>query len=201
MIKAIIFDLGGVVLDMKPLLEKAARIFHPSDKDKFWKEINEEAIPLTKGEISLLEFWKIIAKNHKKRISDRKLSKLWVEDYEQLTSLDEDVMKIARSLRNTYKVGIISNTIAEHVRINKKLGRYNFSDVVTLSNEVKMTKDEEEIFFITAKKLGVKPEECLFIDDVEKFVQVAKSVGMKAILYKNPIRLKESLKSFSVIID
>src|SRR3989304_7085088 len=151
MIKAIIFDLGGVILDMKPLLEKAVRIFHPSDKDKFWKEINEESITLAKGEITLLEFWKKIAKNYNRKISDEQLRKLWLEDYEELTSLEEDVWRIVQSLRNNYKIGMISNTINEHVRINKKLGRYKFFDVVILSNEVKLTKDEKEIFLLATK--------------------------------------------------
>ena len=201
MIKAIIFDLGGVILDMKPLLEKAVRIFHPSDKDKFWKEINEESITLAKGEITLLEFWKKIAKNYNRKISDEQLRKLWLEDYEELTSLEEDVWRIVQSLRNNYKIGMISNTINEHVRINKKLGRYKFFDVVILSNEVKLTKDEKEIFLLATKKLRVKPEECIFIDDVERFVDVAKSVGMKTIIFKSPAQLNESLRSYSLKID
>ena len=195
MIKAIIFDLGGVVLDMKPLLDKAVHIFQPSDEDEFWKEINLEAIPLCKGDITIFEFWKRMAKRHKKKISEDILRDLWIKDYRELISINKKVQRIVESLKESYKIGMISNIISEHASINKKLGVFDMYDVVMLSNEVKLTKDKKEIFLLTAEKLKVLPQECIFVDDIEKFVNVANSVGMKAILYKSPSQLQKELTS------
>ena len=42
-----------------------------------------------------------------------------------------------------------------------------------------------EIYKLAAKRLAVKPEECIFIDDMLKNVQAAESTGMKGIVYKD----------------
>lgn len=193
MIKAIIFDLGGVVLDMKPLLKTAADLFQPRDETEFWREINLEAIPLCKGEITVLEFWKKVAKRHKKEIPDDILKDIWVKDYRESISINKKVQRLVESLKKSYKMGMISNTIPEHASINRRMGAFDVYDVVILSNEVKLTKDEKEIFLLAAEQLKVLPEECIFVDDVEKFVNVANSIGMKAILYKNPSQLKKEI--------
>ena len=56
-----------------------------------------------------------------------------------------------------------------------------------------MAKDDKRIFLMAAKKLKVKPKECIFIDDVKDFVNVAKSTCMKGIQFKNIGQLKSEL--------
>jgi len=58
-------------------------------------------------------------------------------------------------------------------------------EVVVASGEVGWDKPAPEIFIMTAEKLGVKPEECLFIDDVPSFTAVARSLGMQSFDYVN----------------
>ena len=77
--------------------------------------------------------------------------------------------------------------------LNKKLRIYNYFDEVVLSHEVKMSKDSEEIYLLAAKKLGVKTNECIFIDDYGVFLRIAKSVGMKGILFKDSEKLRYEL--------
>lgn len=48
--------------------------------------------------------------------------------------------------------------------------------------EVFQPENEEEMFLLVTEELGVAPEECVFIDDNQKFIDVAQSVGMQAIL-------------------
>lgn len=136
-----------------------------------------------------------MAKRHKKKISEDILRDLWIKDYRELISINKKVQRIVESLKESYKIGMISNIISEHASINKKLGVFDMYDVVILSNEVKLTKDKKEIFLLTAEKLKVLPQECIFVDDIEKFVNVANSVGMKAILYKSPSQLQKELTS------
>jgi putative hydrolase of the HAD superfamily len=49
-----------------------------------------------------------------------------------------------------------------------------------------MRKPELKIYRLTLKKLKVKPEECIFIDDKEKNLKPAKKLGIKTVLAKNP---------------
>ena len=59
-------------------------------------------------------------------------------------------------------------------------------DVVVISGEVGMRKPEERIFRHTAGLLGLTPQECVFIDDLEVNVTAAEAVGMTAVLHDDP---------------
>lgn len=192
MIKSIIFDGGGVVVDQNPLMNKFIRIFKPKNKEKFLHDLNIEAIPLCKGKILEEEFWIRIASSM--CINMNKIpANLWTEDFDKLTKIDKKVLQIIKKLRKNYKLGFISNTITPHEKINRKRGLFDLFDVVVLSHKIGMTKDDKRIFLITAKKLNVETQECIFIDDVKDFVNTAKSVGMKGIQFRNSKQLESDL--------
>ena len=67
MIKAILFDSGGVVINHKPLVKKLIHIFKPNNKEKFWNDINITVIPSCKNKISEEFFWKNFAKTAGKK--------------------------------------------------------------------------------------------------------------------------------------
>lgn len=194
MIKAIIFDLGGVFLNMQPLTDEAEGLFKPKDKKEFWHELNIQIIPLCLGKISVYEFWKKLAFKYHSHINHEILKNLWIKDYAEKTFIDKKVEKIILDLKKNYKLGLISNTIFEHVEINKNLGRYKLFDQVILSNEVGLTKNNKKIFLLACKRLEVKPAECIFIDDIEDFCKIAESVGMKTIVFKSADQLNKDLK-------
>lgn len=198
MIKAIIFDIGGVILNMEPILDKFIKIFNPKEKEKFWEYLNLEAIPLCRGDISEYEFWKKVAEKFNKNISEEELATLWTKDFEKLTIIDQAMMELLFKLKKNYKLAAISNSIEAHGKSHKKRGIFKPFDIVMLSHEVQMTKEAEDIFLETIKKLEVKLEECVFIDDVQKFVDTAESLGMAGILFKNSEQLKLSLINLEI---
>lgn len=97
-------------------------------------------------------------------------------------------------LKPKYKLALLSNSLQSHTRINKKRGLFKNFDLAMLSHEVELTKDTKDVFLLTAKKLNAKPKDCIFIDDVEEFVKVAESAGLKGILFKNPEQLESDLE-------
>ena len=195
MIKAVLFDLGGVIIDIQPFAAQVLEVFQPEDTKEFWAYINVEAVPLCKGEVTLLQFWKTVAKTCGKDVPEYVLKDLWVIRGEP--DINEGISEIVYSLKNRYKLAIISNTMKEH-KFEKK-GIFALFDVVILSCDVGLTKDGTDIFLMAAKKLQVNPEECLFIDDIPQFVEVAESVGMKGILFENAANLKCNLEKYGVI--
>ena len=194
MIKAIIFDIGGVILDMSAIVKPAIEVFHPEDNKKFWEELNIEAIPLCRGDISMLEFWKNLAKRQKKKVDEEILKNLWVDKFEDMTLIDNGVKKLIINLKKKYKLAVISNSIKQHSDIIKKTGLYDLFDVVVLSHEVRMTKENQEIFLLALKELHLNPDECVFIDDIPLFVDTANKLGMKGIIFRNIKELKTELK-------
>jgi HAD superfamily hydrolase (TIGR01509 family) len=198
MIKAVIFDLGGVIIDITPLISEVNQVFEPMNKEAFWEKINAETMSLCKGNGSLIDFWKHLAETMGKDIPHHVLKNLWITE-NPWDFVNQDVYKIITVLQPAYKLAIISNTIQEHTKINRKKGLFNLFDVVILSHEVKLTKHNTDIFVKAAKALNVSPQECIFIDDIPQFVDVAESVGMKGIHFKNAHQLKSALEELHVL--
>ena len=91
---------------------------------------------------------------------------------------------IENKLKNKYKVGLLTNiprSLIERI-IPEKL---NIFDLVFISSDLKLIKPSKEIFEVAIQKSGYQPNEILFIDDGEKNIEVAKSLGISVILYKD----------------
>ena len=194
MLKAILFDAGGVIITTDSQLDRLAKIFKPKDRDKFRKKINEHHGPLCTGQTTEREYWTKIAESENfdiKKVPEN----LWSIDYEKITKINKELVSLIKRLREKYKVILISNTMEPHVRINRTRGFFdNFDDVLN-SNEVRLSKDTPEIFKLALKRNNLKPEECVFVDDIQKFVDIAVSMGIEGILFKSTNQLKTALRS------
>ena len=58
-------------------------------------------------------------------------------------------------------------------------------DVVVISAEVGLHKPQPEIFLLAAERLGVEPQDCVFVDDLRENCEGAEAVGMTAILHRD----------------
>lgn len=201
MIKAIIFDLGGVIIDMKLILSKTADLLQPSDVNQLWEDINIEASSLCKGEISFRQFCRKITFKYNKNKHVDDLYNIWVNDFKKLITVDDRIINLIKSIKNRYKLAVLSNTNDEHTKILKKLGIFKHFDVVLLSNEQRLAKDDIKFFQLLIKKLQIKPNECIFIDDVEQFTDLAKSIEINTIHYQSFKKLIKELRSFSIKVD
>jgi putative hydrolase of the HAD superfamily len=74
-----------------------------------------------------------------------------------------------------------------------ELGKY--FDEIVISSEIGYAKPDREAYEITAERLGVKPEECIFTDDRIDFCVAAEAVGMKAIEFRNFEQFKLNLET------
>ena len=201
MIKAIVFDLGGVLLNVSILIKKTVKILEPGDPDKFWQELNKLAVDWSKGKSDGLKFVRELALRYQKGEKIDELRKIWIDDFRKNIAVNKEVVEIVKRLRKSYKVALLTNTNKTHNEIVKKMGIYHLFDAFILSYQVGMSKDEPEIFRMMASKLSVKEDQCVFIDDTKLFIQTADTVGMKTIRYDNPGQLKQELESLSVKVD
>ena len=88
---------------------------------------------------------------------------------------------LAETRRRGYKVGLVSN-----LSRSDTLWLYEFEldshfDALVLSCEVGAAKPEPEIYRVAAERLGVAPEQCVFVDDMPSYIAGAKSVGMTGV--------------------
>ncbi|MBT7902977.1 HAD family phosphatase [Candidatus Woesearchaeota archaeon] len=195
MIKAIIFDWGGVISihgkftqyyqEYKDQLnvteEKYVKV-----ATKYWNQVKID-------EISCNSFWNNLGNDL--NIDPKKLQKEIFEYY----GFNEEVWNLIKDLKPNYHLALLSNNMKEW--FDKLDSQHNFTqifDTLILSHDVKLAKPDEEIFLKAQNKLPFSPEECLFIDDQPRNITPAKKIGFNTILFTNANQLKEELKKFNI---
>ena len=200
MIKAVLFDIGGVMI-YDPDEQIYRTISQAMDRDyKKTRPKAEELLPdLEIGKISEREYFIRLTKVL--GIPFRELYvKLWNSATENF-ELNEGVFKIARELKNNYKIGIISNTNKTHVDYFKSTHWIKIFNPVILSSDVGAKKPDRKVYEIAIKKLDLAAGECVFVDNLLKHIRAAKRFGMKGILFKDAQQLRCELKKLGVNIS
>lgn len=175
MIRAIIFDCFGVILT--DALSVLCAELEPTAPEKV-AEMRALIHAANRGIIS--------AEESTARVSE--LLGITVQQYRERISSgevrDQKLLDHIRLLRQTYKTGMLSNITVQGIERrfpNNELDQY--FDTVVISSEIGYAKPDAEAYQITAERLGLSPDECLFTDDRPEYCEGARQVGMQAIEY------------------
>lgn len=184
MIQAIIFDCFGVLTTDGWLVFKD-RYFSDDEPRR------EEAIELNQqtdaGLLTHDEFIDGIA-----RLAG-------IDSREAATVVDSHVRNdplfeyIRDQLKPRYKIGLLSNASADWTHDLFEAWQADLFDAKTFSFELGVIKPHHAMYETIATKLGMLPEECVFIDDREGFAQGARDVGMQAIWFKDNQQCRQEL--------
>lgn len=183
MVKNIVFDMGGVLIDYNP--EKALySIFDKSTADLLLKEIFRNPVWSDKdrGIISPDEIMKI------------KKDVVPAEIYEQVCGMVENFYPymppfekmydfIKQLKENGYGIYLLSNASSDFHERRSGIPALSLFDGVIISADYKLLKPEKEIYETLYKKFSLIPEECYFIDDVQANIDGAKATGMDGHCY------------------
>ncbi len=181
MIKAIIFDITGVLFPYQPwagerpkreeLLEIKKLVTDIYDKEKMSKEYLKE---------------KILSFNRPREELDA--------IYNSLAVIDENLYELIKKLSEKYTLYAMANEQAKWTDIRKDIfGFEKYFKKLYISVELGMKKPEESIYKLLLSDTGLEPEECLFIDDKEVNVEAAQKLGFKGHVYQNFESLKRYL--------
>lgn len=189
MIKNILFDMDGVLVNTEPL------------HYRIWKQLMEEnGIPLDfehyKGCIGSTRayLFDLIEKYygvdfHGNRQLDSKFSAIKEEIIrkEGIPRID-GVQEVVRYLHaQGYHMAVASSSAQHYIESNmKELGITECFEVLFSGENVKKPKPAPDIFLAVAEKLNAKPEECLVIEDSYNGSRAAKAAGMTCFGFKNP---------------
>jgi putative hydrolase of the HAD superfamily len=100
-------------------------------------------------------------------------------------AMDQDVIALARRLRSTYKVGVLSNTtLMLEEEVLTPNGILDMWDVIINSARVGIAKPDAGIYHAAAEAVGLPPEACVHIDDLENNVRGAEAAGFKGVLHR-----------------
>ena len=192
MIKAIIFDLGGVLFTngTKKFVNSISKR-HGIEREKVEEIMNGDLGTLYReAKITRDEFWERALNELNINESVDKLEQEWIDGYE----LIEGTKTLIQELSKKYKIYFLSDNVKE--RVSKINERYNFMDWFedgVFSHEVGVRKPNPEIYKITLSKINTKPEEAVFIDDKPEMLAPAQETGMLTFLFESPEKLQEDL--------
>lgn len=201
MITAVLFDMDGLMVDTESLATTAWQ--EAAKKQGFTMSVEETLYVLGVAKKSIYSFWQDYYKD-RPEIDTNKL----VDDHYKYI---EDVVfgvgpkkmpyveKLLRYLKaNDYKIAVASSSDLHHINNNMektKLSKY--IDVVASGEEVKESKPAPDVFLLAAKRLGVKAENCLVLEDSKYGVMAAKKAGMTAILVPDMFTPDEEVKNLA----
>ncbi len=86
------------------------------------------------------------------------------------------------------------------MQINRRRGVFDHFDDVLNSCEVGLAKDAK-MLWLAIQRNQLQAEECVFVDDIQEFVDLAESLGIRGILFKSVEQLKEELAKLGVVIE
>ena len=187
-IRNIIFDLGGVILNIDPQLTIDA--FRKLGWNNFYEgqnqSLNKELFfNLEKGNSSPGEFRDNVRQMIKCQIDDIDIDKAWTA---MILDIPEERIRYLEELKMSYRIFLLSNTNEIH---RKKFHKdfeevygYSFYDLFErnfYSHEMGMRKPDPRIFIQTMKEAGLVAGQTLYIDDMEENIKAAKIQGMKVL--------------------
>ncbi len=200
MITAVIFDYGGTMtarFESEYVL--IARFFSVNPKEA--REKTQESIhSFQMGKMNEDEFLLFLRKAFGYKRAIGSLEDIFGSSL-VYTEPNKDMVSIVKRLKEGgYMTALLSNVIQRHVDFNRKRGNYDHFSPVILSCEAGMRKPEKGIYELTLGKMGKRPGECVFIDDLPKYIATARGLGIKTILFESPGQVREELLALGVRI-
>ena len=194
MIKAIIFDFGRVISSPKP-----SALFREYEKDlglapdsinriMFDSPLWEDAIL---GRKTAREFW--FAIGPELGLKSREHIDAFRRRYHADESINEPVLNLIRRLHGRYKLAVLSNSPPGLVEWLAEWDLLELFDEVFCSGDESLIKPDPAAYHLILKRLGILPQEAVFIDDTAGHVEAARKIGMHGIVFTKAAELEQAL--------
>ncbi len=185
MIKAVIFDLDGVIVSTDDCHYRAWKKMADEEGIYFDREINNRLRGVSRMaslEIVLEKANREYSEKEKQEMAERKnnyykdlICELTPNDI--LTGVTE---KLDELKENGIKIAIGSSSKNTPI-ILKQIGLERYFDAVSDGNNITHSKPDPEVFLKAAEMLGIAPEDCMIVEDADAGIEAGKRAGMKTL--------------------
>ncbi len=185
MIRAVIFDLGGVLLrteDQAPRERLASRFgMTPAELYSLVFESESARLALL-GKISAEAHWQTIQQVLGVTAADMPAvrAEFWAGD-----RLDTELIEDLRRFRRRYKTALLSNAWGNLRQVIERTWQIaDAFDEMIISAEIGMVKPDPRIYQLAVERLGVRADEAIFVDDFIENIESAQAFGMRTIHFR-----------------
>lgn len=201
MVKNIVFDMGGVLIDWNPIQFLENYNLSKTDKEILLKEVfrSYQWVLMDYGKLSVVEGIYQMQKNlpsHLKRYATE-LATNWPIYSKPIEGMYELVCQLKD---NGYDIFLLSNAASNQPEYWKRYPYYFLFDKKIISYEYGTIKPEKAIYDILLSKFDLKPQECVFIDDSPANIAGAIMSNMQGIVFHNCEELKQKLRQLQINI-
>ena len=190
----VFFDFGGVIqrtefqAPRQKLAQRFGMEYDDIDNIVFNSPTAKQA---TVGEVPVEKHWQAVAKRLK--VSKEDIAAVEREFFAG-DVIDHSIVEYLRSLRPRYKTGLISNAWSDmrEYLVRQKLD--DAFDTLTISAEVGVAKPDAKIYLLALEQAQVEAEAAVFVDDVPANIEACEALGMKGILFRDPLKAMNELK-------
>jgi epoxide hydrolase-like predicted phosphatase len=198
MIKALISDLGGVLLRTRTggsrrALEQRLGLPPNTIADRVFS--SDLSLKAMCGEVSEGAMWCALERD----LDLPRFGLTWQEFQTEFFAedfLDEDLMAFIRSVRPGLKTGLLSNAW-DGLRevLHTRVPISDAFDVIVISAEEKIAKPDPRIYRLALERLAVNPAEAIFLDDFVENVDAANAVGLTGIHFKTSEQARRDIRA------
>ena len=199
MIRNIVFDLGNVLISFRPSEYLIKNHYPEKTREIILNDIflSSEWLMLDDGKITREEAIDSIAR--KSSLKREEIALIFNKRVEIMYPIDKNVSLLPGLKELGFKLFYLSNfplDIFDEIKNGYTFFKYFEGGLI--SSEVKYSKPGIEIYQVLFKKYKLKPEESLFIDDIEANVRTAEKTGMKGIHLSGNDSLNERFSEFGL---
>ncbi len=198
-IKAIIFDFGGVILNID--YNRTSKAFFDLGVLQFesmYSQKNADPVfeHLEIGKLGEQEFYDAFRKSAQLPLSDLQIKTAWNA---MLLSFRKEALKTLKEIKSKYRLYMLSNTNRIHEQAftkiyEKDIGTGSIHDYfvkIYYSHEIGYRKPRKEPYKHVLKENGLIPSETLFIDDSIQNIEAAQSVGLQTIFLQEGMGIED----------
>lgn len=203
MIKNVVFDMGGVLINFDAERYTARFVSDVGDRALIRRELfrSVEWIQMDRGTITDEEAITSVSARLPQRLHQavRDILDNWHQD---IPPLDGVYDLVAELKDKGYGVYLLSNTCTRFHSFRKNIPALRFFDGEFISADHHLVKPEPGIYQCFLEEMGLQGAECVFIDDVPLNVEGAIRCGINGIVYHgDPVLLRRQLREMGVGVD
>ena len=197
-LRAVILDFGGVLLhlgDPRPHEDLARQLGIPVNELRHEVFDGPLSVAAQRGEISPAALWAALAAKWgwPPERSAELARAFWAG-----VRVDAVWPRWLQTLRPTYRTGLLSNAWSDLRDLLHHLGLAGVFDAMVISAEERLLKPDPAIYRLILDRLGVPPQQAVFVDDRPENIAAARALGMHGILYRSTEQALHELQALGL---